>query len=261
MKCDAIVLIMCMLIWLSGGTCTGSNIITHTHTAVAESAGWSQSTLPDTTTSIVQTQSTLQSTLSAVFGEGNTVSQSNTAGSYGSGALQIQEQDNVALVEGNRNNIIQGNVALFIADTETYYSKLVQKNLVLVLGSDNTAVQSNTESSSVSTSPDIMPAQLNAASSTVTNTVTTESDVAVMSSTSAGNSLDSLNSGAIYSTEQAQVAQVNVGFIVGERNWLYQSNRATLFRHMMSNPSLWRRQINRAIAVNNGLPAVTETGV
>ncbi|MGB9901830.1 hypothetical protein [Methanothrix sp.] len=230
MKFNVAVLILCVL-WLSGGTCSGSNTITHTNTAVAESAGWSQSTVPGAHIGPVQ----IQSTFTAVLGEGNMVSQSNTAGAYGSGALQIQ--DNAALVEGNRNSVAQDNVALVIGDTETDYRKLVQKNLLLILGSDNVAVQSNT------------------ASSSVTNTITTDSDVAVQSSTINGGTLDS---GASYPTEQVQV---NVGFILGDRNWLYQSNRATLFRHIMGYPFLWKRQSNRAIAVNNGQPAVIEEGV
>ena len=245
MKCDVAVLIMCLLC-LFGGTCTGINTVTHTHTAVAESAGWSQSTLPGVHNGAVQ----IQSTFTAVLGEDNMVSQSNTAGAYGSGALQIQ--DNAAVVEGNRNSVAQDNVALVIGDTETDYKKLVQKNLVLVQGSDNVAVQSNAASSSVSTSSD-MPAQLNAAS-TVTNTVTAESEVAVRSSTTTG---DSLASGATCPTEQVQV---NIGFILGDRNWLYQSNRATVFRHM-SHPIFWKWQSNRAIAVNNGRPAVMDGGV
>lgn len=248
MKCNMTVLIICMLLWLSGGTSAGTNTITHTHTAVAESAGWSDSAVPGASSGAVQ----IQSTFTAVLGEGNTISQSNTAGAYGSGALQVQ--DNVALVGGNRNTVSQDNVALVIEDTETDYRKLVQKNLVLILGSDNVAVQSNTASSTVSTAPDML-AQLNAASGTVTNTETTDSEVAVQSSTTAGGALESV---ASYPTEQVQV---NVGFILGDRNWLYQSNRATMFRNIMSYPFLWKRQRNTAIAVNNGLPAVMEDGV
>lgn len=245
MKCDVAVLIMCMLC-LSGGTCTGINTITHTNTAAAESAGWSQSTLPGAPSGVVQ----IQSTFSAVLGEGNTVSQSNTAGAYGSGALQIQ--DNTAIVEGNRNSIAQDNVALVIGDTETDYKKLVQKNVVLILGSDNMAVQSNT--ASVSTYPDTA-VQSNTESNALA-TMTTESELAVPSSTTAGE----LASGASCSPEQVQV---NVGFILGDRNWLYQSNRATFFRHrhIMSSPFFWKRQSNSAITVNNGQPAVMEGGV
>lgn len=245
MKCDVAVLIMCMLC-LSGGTCTGSNTITHTHTAVAESAGWSQSTLPGASSGAVQ----IQSTFTAVLGEDNTVSQSNTAGAYGSGVLQMQ--DNAAMVEGNRNSVAQDNIALVVGDTETDYRKLVQKNLVLILGSDNSAFQSNTASNTVSTSPDTA-VQSNAESNALTTT-TTESEIAVQSSTTAGE----LASGASCSPEQVQV---NVGFILGDRNWLYQSNRATVFRHIMSYPLFWKRQSNRAIAVNNGQPAIMESGV
>jgi len=236
MKCNVAVLILCML-WFFGGTCAGSNTITHTNTAVAESAGWSQSTVPGAPIGAVQ----IQSTFTAVLGEDNMVSQSNTAGAYGSGALQIQ--DNAALVEGNRNSVAQDNVALVIGDTETDYRRLVQKNLVLILGSDNVAVQSNTASSSVT----------NTASSTTTTTITTDSDVAVQSSTMNGGVLDA---GASYPPEQVQV---NVGLIMGDRNWLYQSNRA-VFRHIMSYPLFWKRQSNRAITVNNGQP-IMEGGV
>ncbi|MGF3494570.1 MAG: hypothetical protein ACQXXK_01530, partial [Methanothrix sp.] len=164
MKCNVAVLILCML-WFFGGTCAGSNTITHTNTAVAESAGWSQSTVPGAPIGAVQ----IQSTFTAVLGEDNMVSQSNTAGAYGSGALQIQ--DNAALIEGNRNSVAQDNVALVIGDTETDYRKLVQKNLVLILGSDNVAVQSNTASSSVTNTVTTAPD-----TSSVTNTVTTAPD-------------------------------------------------------------------------------------
>lgn len=244
MKCDVAVLIMCML-WFFGGTCAGSNTITHTNTAVAESAGWSQSTVPGAPIGAVQ----IQSTFTAVLGEDNMVSQSNTAGAYGSGALQIQ--DNAAMVEGNRNSVAQENVALVIGDTETDYRKLIQKNLVLILGSDNVAVQLNTASDTVSTSPDTA-VQSNAESNVLSTTVTTDFGVAVQSSTTAGE----LASGASCSPEQVQV---NVGFILGDRNWLYQSNRA-VFRHIMSYPLFWKRQSNRAITVNNGQP-IMEGGV
>lgn len=244
MKCNACVPILFIIIWSLAGACAGSNTVTHTNTAVAMSPGWSQGTVPDAFIGAVQ----IQKTFTAVLGEDNTVTQSNRAEAYSSG---VQIQDNFALVDGNRNSISQDNVAVVIGNTDIDYIKLVQKNLVLIQGSDNVAVQSNMASNSCGAAEPDTAVQMNTASSTVTDAA--EHEITAQSGTATSEAVDS---GVISPIDQLQV---NAGIILGDRNWLYQFNRAGAFKY--SYPFIWKRQINRAVTVKSGEPALMEDGV
>jgi hypothetical protein len=89
-----------------------------------------------------------QMDLAVILGNGNNVYQSNKADAKGS--EQIQFQDNIAMIAGYSNDITHTNDALAngwsSGDGEKagIYENQIQKNLMLVIGANNNARQSNT---------------------------------------------------------------------------------------------------------------------
>jgi hypothetical protein len=131
----------------NAGTCE-YNIITQINTAVADSgkAQICESCSSDNEQSEALKIEQLQTNCAAVLGDGNIISQSNTASAYG--VAQDQMQDNIAMVVGSSNTVNQENDALAtgVADDGAYgsYENQAQENLILIIGCENTAMQSNT---------------------------------------------------------------------------------------------------------------------